>query len=224
MLVSTTVTPRALLSSLPLALTLLASACSVSVSSGSGSSDPKPNSGEQVDNDDAKPDSGGDEGDSGGDEGSDTPELTAANALEDCPSEAGRDQLTNYCTDAGKLAGQWVPVDMLKVPADAEIVFHHKPEGVKEAPELSVALVGQRLYIRQVTCGACRRVLGQGFAGHLAHLSEEQMRAVQAQLGLSEDMPLLNTPDQWRSFASDERGKGALTEIAGKTEGETGGR
>jgi hypothetical protein len=83
-----------------------------------------------------------------------------------------------------------------------------------------IATRGDELYIKQVTCGACRRVLGQGFAGHLSHMNETQLRALQKQLGLGDDMPLLESTEKWTSFFGDERGKGTLTELAAKVESE----
>jgi hypothetical protein len=140
--------------------------------------------------------------------------------LPDCPTEPG-DAIASYCTDDGKLAGQWVPVDTLKVPDDVEVIFNAEGPDASKQTSLLIATLGEQLFIKQVTCGACRRVLGKGFAGHLSHMSEVQLRELQTELGLGTDMPTLDSAEKWASFASDERGKGALTQIASKSEGET---
>ncbi|HVI03465.1 MAG TPA: hypothetical protein VM869_32450 [Enhygromyxa sp.] len=148
-----------------------------------------------------------------------------ADQLPACPSEQGN-ALANYCTQAGKLAGSWVPVDTLKVPDDVVIIFNAEGPDASKQTRLLIATRGDELYIEHVTCGACRRVLGQGFMGHVSHLSEDQRRELQTRLGLDGAMPVLDSTEAWASFCADERGKGALTQIASKTEGEaaSGGR
>jgi hypothetical protein len=141
--------------------------------------------------------------------------------LADCPAEQGT-AIANYCTDDGKLAGSWVPVDTLKVPDEVEIIFNAEGPDATKQTSLMIATRGDELYIKQVTCGACRRVLGQGFAGHLSHMSEAQLRELQKQLGLGDDMPVLESTEKWTSFCGDERGKGTLTALASKAESETG--
>lgn len=143
--------------------------------------------------------------------------------LPDCPTERG-DALANYCTDDGKLAGSWVLVDTLQIPDDVVIIFNAEGPDQSKQTSLMIATHGEALYIRHVTCGACRRLLGQGFSGYPARMSEAQLRAMQTQLGLAEDTPLLDSAEAWARFCEDEAGKAALTKIAGKAEGDAGGR
>lgn len=142
--------------------------------------------------------------------------------LPDCPPEP--EPLVPYCTEANKLAGHWMPVDMLKIPDGVVVIFNAEGPDSSKQTSLLIATHGDALYIRHVTCGGCRRVLGQGFVGHPSHMSEAQVRALQTQLGLDKDAPLLDSADQWARYCSDPHGKAALTKIAGKAEGEAGGR
>jgi hypothetical protein len=145
-----------------------------------------------------------------------------AEQLPACPSEQGN-ALANYCTDDGKLAGSWVPVDTLKVPDDVVVIFNAQGPDASKQTSLLIATRGDELYIKHVTCGACRRVLGRGFMGHLSHMHETQLRELQKQLGLGDELPVLDSAEAWTNFCGDERGKGALTQIASKTEGEAAG-
>ena len=138
-----------------------------------------------------------------------------------CPTEQGTN---DYCTEDAKLAGSWVPVDTLDVPDTVTILFNAEGPDASRQTSLMIAVQGEQLFIRHVTCGACRRVLGQGFSGWLPHLSEVQLRELQTRLGLGTDTPLRDSAETWTSFCGDEQGKAALTQLASKTEGETGGR
>lgn len=151
----------------------------------------------------------------------------SAVALPECPSDPlAQGMLTTYCTEQGELAGFWVPVDTLKIPADAEILFDLEAAEAREQPRLLVALRGEELYIRRVACGACRRVTGRGFAGHLSRLSAAQVAAMQGALGLDEGHPLLDSGAKWVSFTSEPGGQQALNEVLSKVseEPDSGGR
>lgn len=191
----------------------------------------------QVDTDQPKPNSKSDLGDADADKApaddadadnkshEDKPSRApiAAAELPECPSAAdSRSVLVNYCTEAGtetaKLAGAWVPVDTLRIPDDVEIIFNATGSDDAQRPSLLIAVRGDQLFVRQVTCGMCARVLGQGFAGHLSHMSAEQLAAMQTQLGLGDEIPTLTSVEAWTSFASAEQGKATLTTFAGKAE------
>jgi hypothetical protein len=131
--------------------------------------------------------------------------------LPDCPADADAD---TYCTGDGKLAGRWVLVDMLRPPTSAEIIFEAASRDIEQQPSLTILLDGETLYVKQVTCGSCRRVIGWGFSGELDALSDEQLRALQVKLGLAVDAPLLDSPDAWRSYVAGKPGKSALTELS----------
>ena len=65
---------------------------------------------------------------------------------------------------------------------------------------LVVAVEGERLWVRQVTCGMCRRIMGWSFVGDLPKLGEDQLRAIQTRLGLPASAPTLKTAKDWRDF------------------------
>lgn len=188
------------------------------VSSGGGgqaTEQPKPNSGGE----------GASDSDPGG--AADTPrDVTAARDatdLPDCPATEGRNAWFTYCNDAGKLVGEWRPVDVIRPPEDAVVIFSAEGPDTGRGSRLTLAVRGDELYILHVTCDRCRRVLGQGFVGRPALLSAEQRESVQAQLGVSEDVPNLESVAAWTEFASDERGQTMLTELASITEMHVGG-
>ena len=143
-------------------------------------------------------------------------EPPVAEPLPDCPTDESA--LTVYCTDSGKLAGKWVPVDTLRIPDDVEIIFNAEGPDTVRRSSLMIATRGDELYIAHATCRGCRRVLGQGFAGHLSHMSEAQLRELQTRLGLGVETPLLASNGAWASFCSDETGKLALSQIAADTQ------
>ena len=138
-----------------------------------------------------------------------TPSNDEAAELPDCP---GADDET-YCTEDNKLAGQWVPVDMLRIPADAEQLFHAPHPDVDRQPSLTIAVNGETLYLHQVSCGACARVIGQGFRGELSALSEAQLAAVQARLGLPADTAPLRSAEMWGGYVTGE-GASVLAELS----------
>lgn len=133
--------------------------------------------------------------------------------LPDCPASPGEDM---YCTEAGKLAGRWMMVDMLRVPEDAEPIFEAAPADHQRKPSLRIAVSGETLYLAHETCGSCARIMGQGFEGQLDALNEAQLLAVQARLGL-EGAPAMGSTQQWRDYAAGE-GQAALTELAARSE------
>jgi hypothetical protein len=140
------------------------------------------------------------------------PARAPAAELPDCPADANVDD--TYCTDDGKLAGRWVPVDTLRPPTSAQTVFEAASPGVEQQPSLIILLDGGTLYIKQVTCGSCRRVIGWGFSGQLDILNDEQLLALQVKLGLGFEAPLLDSADAWRHFTAQDSGKAELTELS----------
>ncbi len=132
--------------------------------------------------------------------------------LADCPGSASADR---YCTEAGKLAGQWGMVDMVRVPKDAQEIFAAAPEHSRQ-PSLHIAVEGEVLYIRKVSCGNCARIMGEGFRGQLDALSEAQLLELAARLGLDAGLAPLRTAQAWRDYASGE-GREALVQIAAQS-------
>lgn len=142
------------------------------------------------------------------------PMRASAPQAPDCPADADAD---TYCTHDNKLVGRWVPVDTIRPPAVAETIFQSAPTDVEQQPSLVIALDGETIYIKKVTCGNCRRVIGQGFMGDLSALSDTQIRDLQDKLGLGREAPLLDTAQAWRSYVSNDAGYAALTKLAATT-------
>jgi hypothetical protein len=132
----------------------------------------------------------------------------------DCPADADAD---TYCTDDKKFAGRWAPVDTVRPPAVAETIFQAKHTDIEQQPSLVIALDGDTLYIQKITCGSCRRIIGQGFSGDLAAMSDAQIRDLQDKLGLGSEAPLLDSAQAWRSYVSDDAGYSALTKLSTTT-------
>jgi hypothetical protein len=129
----------------------------------------------------------------------------------DCPADADAD---TYCTQAGKLAGRWVPVDTLRPPTSAQVVFEATHADIEQQPSLSILLDGETIYIKWIHCGSCRRVIGFGFSGDLAAMSDEQLRALQTKLALPPDSGLLDSGAAWRRYVDGDAGKATLTELS----------
>jgi hypothetical protein len=135
--------------------------------------------------------------------------------LPDCPADADAD---TYCTEDGKLAGRWVPVDTVRPPAGAQPIFESTHADLEKQPSLTISVEGETLYIEKVTCGSCRRVIGRGFSGALDAMSDEQLRALQNKLGIGREPTLLDSAEAWRSYAAQDPGKSSLTRVATTTE------
>lgn len=137
--------------------------------------------------------------------------------LPDCPSEP---RMPVYCTDAGKLAGAWTMADMVHIPSDALVVFEAQGTS-QERPSLLVAQLGETLYLRHDTCGACARIIGYGFSGQPSAMTEAQLRDLQASLGLPSELPAMTSLAAWTSYCAGDSGRAALTEIAQRGRGDT---
>ncbi|APR79017.1 Hypothetical protein A7982_04364 [Minicystis rosea] len=119
-----------------------------------------------------------------------------------CPPDAAVYPFLNrFCDTAGRVSGVIMPVDVLEgvPPAGAEILATDSEPGHPIKREYVVALDarGTRLWVRAVTCGDCRRMLGWSFVGDLARLEPGDLQTVQGRLGLPRD-PVLKTADAWR--------------------------
>jgi hypothetical protein len=194
----------------PALLLLLPLACSVNVREGGSGEQPHAHEDQT-----SKPDGSGATNPEVADpELEGEPPPRAATGLPDCPADADAD---TYCTEDGKLAGRWVPVDTLRPPASAQTVFEATHPDMEKQPSLVIKLDGETLYIEKVTCGSCRRVIGWGFSGQLDALSDEQLRALQTKLGFGRDPVLLDSAEAWRNFAAGD-GKATLTRVAATTE------
>jgi hypothetical protein len=118
-----------------------------------------------------------------------------------CPTEPeiGRSQRRFLCDASGLVAGVWAPVDVLHdVPPEGAAILRDVPMQGDRGTSLRVGIAGTKIYVQHVTCGRCRRILGEAFAGDFTRLSDEDLRALQEHLGLPGD-PLLRTADAWKA-------------------------
>lgn len=134
-----------------------------------------------------------------------TPARATDADLPDCPDERATESL---CTESGKLAGRIAPVDTVRLPTDAEVIYA-SPEHGTDQQSLTIALRGETLWIRAVDCGACRRVMGHGFEGQLDHLSAEQLAAVCERFGIAGSE--LSTAQAWRAYVTSDEGVAQLS-------------
>lgn len=105
----------------------------------------------------------------------------------------------------GRVAAIFSPVDLAVgvPPAAAEVV--HEESATPFQRSLLIALEGERLWIKMVTCGSCRRVMGWAFVGDLDRMSDEGLAGLAQRLRLPPDTPLLKTSALWRSFLRDKQ-------------------
>ncbi len=107
------------------------------------------------------------------------------------------------CAKDGRVAGVYQPADFLhqSPPDSAEILVESRtPPNLpaSRGESLMVALDGQRLWIRKITCSACRRIIGTAFIGELPMMESDDLLKLQRLLSLPADIPL-TSPDHWRA-------------------------
>ena len=106
------------------------------------------------------------------------------------------------CDARGSVAAVIAMVDTVGdfPPASAEVIANRARSEFAPGEELTIALEGERLFVRHVTCGACRRVLGFAVVADLNRLQDDGLRMVQARAGLAADAPLLPNANAWREY------------------------
>lgn len=115
-----------------------------------------------------------------------------------CPDSSQVLAGSYVCDPSGRVIGLWLPVDAAphELPASAMVLCdQQRPEPIPKR-SLTIALEGDRLWIRYVSCGACARVMGHAFVGLLSQLDTEQLRFAQTRIGLPAE-PLLTTAAAW---------------------------
>lgn len=115
-----------------------------------------------------------------------------------------------FCVD-DKVVGIWRMVDTLHEqfpPAGVALVIEQAAQGFAPRRSLALAVEGDQLWFRLVTCGACRRVMGWAFAGSLSRMTDEQLGATQTRLGLPAS-PALRTREAWRAVYAKDPNAGA---------------
>ncbi len=98
-----------------------------------------------------------------------------------------------HCDGSGTVAGFSAPVDTVTIPSQATVI--HRQEGLPRGGALTVAVHGDLLWIRQVTCGICARIMGWGYVGYPNRLTSQQLAEIQKRVGASSANPLRNTAD-----------------------------
>lgn len=88
-------------------------------------------------------------------------------------------------------------------PQGIEVIRDEPRRDMAPGRSLVVALEGERLWFRLVTCGACRRVMGWAFVGDLPNITDEQLRVIQERIGLPASVPPLRTARAWRDTYRD---------------------
>ncbi|MBI3203481.1 MAG: hypothetical protein HYZ29_18225 [Myxococcales bacterium] len=116
-----------------------------------------------------------------------------------CPKPA-KSSRTVLCNASGRVTGIWAPVDTVDgtPPAGAQVIRDEPRRDFAPGRSLTVALEGERIWVRLVSCGACRRVMGWAFVGDLSLLSDEQLDSLQERVGLPAS-PRLGTAAAWRA-------------------------
>lgn len=115
-----------------------------------------------------------------------------------CRAEAPHEEL---CGKDGAVAGVIVPVDhALDTPPDsAEMLLGEREAREPRPKETSVGAEGERLWVRAVTCGNCRRIMGWAFVGDLPRLDDAQISSIQKRLGMPPEVGPLRTVSAWRA-------------------------
>jgi hypothetical protein len=121
-----------------------------------------------------------------------------------CKEIARNDGVDAYCDARDIAVGLRTMVDMVHgVPPKGAKIIHDAPrDNSGPGTELSIAFDGRLLWIRAVTCGKCRRVMGWAFVGVLDELSDAQLADVQDRAQLPK-APLLRTPAAWEAAYPD---------------------
>lgn len=106
-------------------------------------------------------------------------------------------QEKRVCSDSGRVVGIYQPADAIPQPPDTAVVLA-APTGSDSVDDAYIALESERLWVRRVVCGRCRRVLGWSLIGDIPSMSEQQLLDLQAALGFNNTVPALRTADAWR--------------------------
>ncbi len=101
------------------------------------------------------------------------------------------------CSRAGRVSGVYQPADLIPAPP-VDAVILSEPKEIVFTNTAYVALSGETLWIRRVTCEGCRRVLGWSFIGSLPELSPRQLLILQSDIGLDASVPALASAADWR--------------------------
>lgn len=101
------------------------------------------------------------------------------------------------CSREGRVSGVYQAVDFLPAPP-VDAVILSEPKEIVFASTAYVALDGETIWIRRVTCGGCRRIVGWSFIGNVSELSLRQLLTLQSDIGLEATVPALESAAEWQ--------------------------
>jgi hypothetical protein len=111
--------------------------------------------------------------------------------------------VAHVCGRGGRIAAIVAPVDVVDwpEPAGAELLVERSGARGGQSTSRRVLLEGDRLWIRDVTCGSCARVIGLAAVVELRALTPAAVEELRGLLGIDAHVPL-RTPADWRAFFS----------------------
>lgn len=114
-----------------------------------------------------------------------------------CRAESPHEEL---CGKDGVVAGVIVPVDhaLDTPPPVAEVLLDERGGSGPRGTHTTVGAVGERLWVRAITCGGCRRIMGWAFVGDLPRLDDAQLLSLQRRLRLPAELGPLRDVAAWR--------------------------
>lgn len=121
-----------------------------------------------------------------------------------CEADGAEASVRWLCSD-GRVSAVAAPVDMVRgIPPDGATVLvdwerERQPKSMR-MPSLRVAREGTRLWVRYVTCRACRRVMGIAAVADLDRLAPAQTVELRKWLQLSGDGALHGVAEWQRAF------------------------
>jgi hypothetical protein len=95
------------------------------------------------------------------------------------------------------VTGIYQPADFMPAPPETAVVLS-SPKEVVFTSTAYVALDGETIWIRRVTCGKCRRISGWSFIGNLPELDSKQLLTLQTAIGLDSTVPALRSAAEWQ--------------------------
>ena len=114
-----------------------------------------------------------------------------------CSDISDADGVTPMCDGKGIAVGLWRLLGTVDgVPPEASTTIHAR-DGLPRGASLHVAVEGERLWISQVTCGICARIISSAFVGWPAKLNDTQLQKIQQRLGIPQE-PALRSVADWK--------------------------
>ena len=139
------------------------------------------------------------------------PKPTEPTAEPDTPAETAQTSSSgrDWYADDGELVGQYTNLERIRerIPDETSDLYSQIILVERERiPILYATFDGEVLYVIRLSCSLCEPEVGDGLWADLSRMSPDQIKAVQAELGLEDDVPVLDTADKWREFVSYNNG------------------